>query len=214
MRAGEPWHRFRRKASYHRVVPASFAFIFRAVVTLLLALHVLYMYCTARGMHETFGFDLGVSVVSCLFSLAMLIPLVWAVALPEIPEALSQHVIPRRRWRRGHCPSCDYDMQGRFSNEGGEALICPECGRPAVEPAAWQVGRRTVALFVSINLLAWIVGCVVGETWMLLDERDFSHAVEQRLAAGNTAMWSRARLWPNGSCSLVYSASEGVRATE
>ncbi len=195
-------------------MPASFAFIFRTLVLLLLALHVFYMYCIARGMSETFGFQLGATVIACLFALAMLIPLVWAVALPEIPEAISQHVIPRRRWKRGHCPSCGYDMRGRTTNVREQATICPECGRPAIEPDMWQVGRRTVGLFVSINLVAWIVGSAGGETWMLLDEREFSRAIDQRLAAGTNAMWGRARRWPNGNCSLVYSPGEGIHATE
>ncbi len=188
----------------------SFALIFRVVVMLALAAHVFYMYCTARGISETVGFRLGTTVIACLFALAMLIPLVWAVFLPDLPEFFSQHLIPRRRWERGRCPACGYDMRGLAER----STACPECGSPSREPAGWEGSARTVRRFVAINMLAWAIGCLAAEIWMQIDENDFQREVERRLAAGNTSNWGRGRHWPNTNCSLVYRYPDGIHATD
>jgi hypothetical protein len=188
----------------------SFAFIFRGLVLLLLAAHVFYMYCTARGMGAHFGFDSGTTIGAALFALAMLVPLVWAVFLPDVPEVIAHHVRPRRRWRRGECPHCGYD---RLSLPAG-ATTCPECGGALREPEPWRFTSQTVRRFVAINLLAWLIGCFGGEAWMLNDEHAFRGEIVQRAAAGNSAAWSRARRWPNDACSLVYEPPGGFGATD
>jgi hypothetical protein len=190
-------------------VPVSFAFIFRAFVMLALATHVFYMYCTARGMSETVGFRWGATVIACLFALALLIPLVWAVFLPDLPEYFSQHMLPRRRWERGRCPACGYDRHGLT-----DAQSCPECGSDLREPAGWEGSRRTVKRFVMINALAWLIGCAAGEAWMQIDEHAFQSEVRARMTSGNTSDWSRPRRWPNGSCALLHQHPDVIRATE
>ena len=189
------------------LVPVSFAFIFRALVMLLLAAHVFYMYCTARGMSETFGFRTGTTVIACLFALAMLIPLVWAVAIPEIPEAFTQHILPRRRWKRGRCRRCNYDLRGITQTPPDVFITCPECGLQATEPEVadmWQVGSKTIRRFVLINALAWAIGCGAGEAWMLIDEQHFRDEVQQIIANAPRASYSRERQWPNGSATMLY----------
>lgn len=187
-------------------VPFSFAFIFRALVMLLLAAHVFYMYCTARGMAESFGFRPGTTIVACLFALVMLIPLVWAVAIPEIPEAFTLHILPRRRWKQGRCRRCGYDLRG-IAQAPDAPIVCPECGLEASEPEAadmWQVGARTIRRFMLINALAWVIGCAAGETWMQIDEHRFRDEAQHIIATSPRASYSRARHWPNSSATLLY----------
>jgi len=184
-------------------VPVSFANLFRLMVLLVLAVHVFYMYCTARGMGEHFGFDLSTTIISALFALAMLVPLVWAVFLPDLPEFITQHVRPRRRWRKGLCPVCGYD---RIGLPRGSSL-CPECGGDLREPQPWAMTAGTVRRYIALNAVAWLLGCVVGEIWMQLDEREFRREVQQRLASRDTSMYVRARHWPNHTRTMSHSPS-------
>lgn len=186
------------------------------MVVLLLAAHVFYMYSTARGMGETFGFHPGTSIIACLFALAMLVPLVWAVFLPDLPEFLSQHVQPRRRWKRGQCPGCGYDRRGLQHQHDDSTFpsVCPECGSTLREPEGWQVSSSTIRRFVAINLLAWLLGCAAGEAWMRIDERDFRREVDLRLGQGDTSNYTRARRWPNANDALLYRHPGEFRATE
>lgn len=204
-----PLHGASRAPSYDSLVPISLANLFRAGVLLLLALHVFYMYCTARAGAETFGFHLGTTVVAALFSLAMLVPLVWAVTLPELPEIYTTHWRPRRRWKRGQCPSCGYPFQGLPDG------LCPECGARLEAPTGYRIRARTIKLFVAMNLLAWLIGCIAGEMWVEMDERAF---IKEAKSATAHAPWdweqdlyyTRERRWPNRSNSLYYSRAKGV----
>lgn len=192
-------------------MPVSFAPIFRAVVLLLLTAHVFYMYCTARGLSETFGFRLHVLVIAGLFALAMLLPFVWAVFLPELPEYLDSVVRPRSKWRKGQCPHCGYD---RLSLPPA-AHACPECGGALVEPSPMRwFNLRSVRRFVAINIMAWIIGCATGEVWMELDERAFEHEVRQRSGPHGSPALTRPRRWPNSSCELWYDGRGGFGATQ
>ena len=181
-------------------MPISFALIFRGLILLALAAHVFYMYCTARGLGGHFGFDPGTTTGSSFFALAMLVPLVWAVFLPDLPEFITQHVRPRRRWSRGQCPQCGYDRLSLPADE----KVCPECGGELREPEAWRFTVRTVQRFVAINLIAWLVGCFAGELWMENDERDFRAEVTAQLKRDDISDRYRQRRWPNHSETMAY----------
>jgi hypothetical protein len=184
-------------------VPISFATIFRAIVLLVLTVHIFYMYCTARGMGEHFGFDLSTTIISALFALAMLVPIVWAVFLPDVPEFISQHVRPRWRWKRGQCPACSYDRRGLPNSDEP----CPECGEALREPASWRVTRHTVRRFIAINVFAWMIGCWAGEVWMENDERNFRREVETSI--GSASDHRRSRRWPNHEQKMSYLHGDG-----
>lgn len=193
--------------------------MFRAAITLVLGLHVFTMYSTARGMGEHFGFHTGTTIIAALFALAMLLPLVWAVALPELPEALTHSILPLRRWKQGRCPACAYDMRG-FIDAGNAAAtppICPECGTPMLEPPPpemLQLSVRTARRYITLNLLAWLLGCATGETLMQIDEHAFRNEVQALAAANTSVSYMRPRWWPNRSCSLGYRTDAGYFATE
>jgi hypothetical protein len=55
------------------------------------------------------------------------------------------------------------------------------------------------------------IGSALSECWILYDEGRFS--LEARDAAP-TAVFRRARAWPNQASSLVYSPENGIRATD
>lgn len=193
-----------RASIYHSIVPISFASLFRVLVMLLLAFHVFYMYCLARTRADTFGFDLGTTIVAALFGLAMLVPLVWAFTLPELPEIWTTHVRAKRRWRQGRCPSCGYRTEGLI----GDRKVCPECGMPLRMPEGYRINAHTIRLFIALNLLAWVIGCAAGEAWILKDERAFEKEcaaglyIPQWLCYGN--LGGRFRVWPNSDAILFY----------
>ena len=69
-------------------MPVSWTTLFRLLVMVLVALHVFNMYCFSRVVEESVGLDAAAIVGSGFFALAMLIPLVWAVVLPDVPETI------------------------------------------------------------------------------------------------------------------------------
>jgi hypothetical protein len=185
-------------------VPVSWANNFRVLVMLALAFHVFYMYCLARVKADTFGFDLGTTIIAALFALAMLVPLVWAVTLPELPEIWTTHVRARRWWRQRRCPSCGYRTEGLT----GEDKKCPECGLPFRFPQGYRINAHTIRLFVALNLLAWMIGCAVGEAWLQRDERQFlkeANVVHDVQFDLTRTIDSRPRIWPNGDDSMSVS---------
>jgi hypothetical protein len=164
--------------------------VFRVVVMLVLALHVFCMYGMARANAETFGFSLGTTVVAAMFGLVMLVPLVWAVTLPELPEIYVTHVRGRRWWRSGRCPSCGYRTDGLID------AICPECGEAIAEPAGYRINARTVRRFVAISLMAWVVGCAAGEVWIGLDEIAFRRESRDGIPLRGSNIYFRDARWP------------------
>lgn len=180
-------------------MPVSLTNLFRCLILLLLCVHVFYMYGMARMMSESFGFDWRVTGLSIVFAILMLIPFVWAVGVPELPVLL-MHWRRRRRFARGHCPQCDYQITG--------VAICPECGRPAEAPPSYRLTMGAAVRFAIMNLAALIVGITVAETSFRVDEIRF---VREALASGRPN-YARPRLWPWDSHGLVYSEDRGFSA--
>jgi hypothetical protein len=130
----------------------------------------------------------------------MLLPFVWAVFLPDMPVFFAKHVRPRRRWSRGECAQCGYDR----TSLPVDSLVCPECGSVLQEPEGWVVSLGTVQRFIAINLLAWLLGCVAGESWMQRDERAFRREVQARSATGIPGNYRRERRWPNHTHLMLW----------
>lgn len=193
--------------AYHfQIMPLSLANLFRSLIVLALALHVFYMYSLARSVIGGFGFDLGVTATAMLFSLIMLLPLIWAVTLPDWPEIYTRQIRGRRWFAAGRCAGCGYVVAGC-------GTTCSECGMVRAAPRPYAVNVRTIRLFVVINLLAWLLGSAAGEIWAAEDERTFVREVEARLAAGREDDYARPRRWPAGSTSLMYTTSDGLTAS-
>ena len=171
---------------------------------LVLAAHVFYMYCLARANAETFGFDVGTTIVASLFALAMLVPLVWAVTLPELPEIYTTHIRARRWWKQDRCHSCGYPRAGL------DEPICPECGCGLAPPRDYALNARTVALFIAMNLAAWVVGCAVAESLYSADEAAFVREAAQHASQGFSG-YQRYSHWP-GKGILVWDEDGYQRA--
>lgn len=190
----------------------SFANLFRAGVLLILAAHVFYMYALGRTQQETFGFDFGATIIAGLFALAMLIPLIWAVTLPELPEIWQRHVRARHRYDRGRCVACDYPVTA------SAARACPECGRAIAPPRAYHVSARTIRLFIAFNLAAWMLGCAAAESWILLDEHHFRAEAlawqERTPTRAPMEVFIRPRAAPNGHAMLSFRPKSGFAAHE
>jgi hypothetical protein len=146
-------------------MPMRWATLFRFVVLGALMAHELVMYRLARTM-EGSGLNDGFEIaLACLFALAMLVPLVWAVTLPELPEIVV--IMRAKRWHRdGRCPACGYRI--------GSATIrsCPECGASIAPPRDYAVTSATIWRYVAFNLIAWALGCGLGELSMRLASGD------------------------------------------
>lgn len=185
----------------------SFANLFRMVIVLALALHVFVMYCVARSMLGGFGFSVGVAIVAMAFSLVMLLPLVWAVTLPEWPEIYTRQIRGRRWYAAGHCATCGYQLSDADA-------VCSECGSLHEPPQPYAINTRTVRMFIAINLLAWIIGGVTAEVWASDDERAFAHEVQAHIDAGHSGEYVRPRRWPLQSSLLVYRPGHGMAAQQ
>ena len=197
-----PVPKTRDPPAYHPLVPVSLTNLFRALVVLLMAVHVFAMYCLARTLEPETGFRIGVAIVGGLFSLAMLIPLLPAVGLPELPELLRWRV-SLRRWRTGRCPGCGYPTRGL------EDPDCPECGTALEEPAGYRFGAAAIRRFALMLVAAWIIGIAAAETWTLADERDFAREAAQWRDRGATGPYQRARRWPSDHRELVDEIGDG-----
>ncbi len=179
-------------------VNLSMANLFRAVVTLLFAAHVFFMYAHVREMGSGFGFDAGTMTVGLAFSLVMLVPFIWVYWIADVPQIMTKHVLPKRRWAKGGCPACGY------SREGLTAAMCPECGAELIKPREYRFSLSTIGRFVLLVLIAWLGGCFVVEGLALYDEHLFRREVEMRRAQGLTDAYWRQRIWPMGNSSLGY----------
>jgi hypothetical protein len=188
-------------------VPLSFSAIFRVFVALLMAGHIFFMYTLARAMGRTFGFDLGTSVTAALFAFGLMVPLVWAVGIPELPEVWTRGFRARRWWKQGRCPQCGYSLREIAG------ASCPECGLPgaAAEPPAYRLGALPIRRFIAMALVAWLLGCAVGETWLLNDERAFRSEAGAAWSIGRP--FGRPRTWPCAQFSL-WSSIDGPCTAE
>ena len=185
----------------------SWTAIVRVVVLLAIAAHVFYQYAFARAFQEIVGVGFPTILASSAFALVMLVPLAWAVALPDLPEILLNHRA-RRRWLRGRCSKCNYFVLYE------EGINCPECGTARTEPGSFQFGWSTVQRFVLLAAAAWVVGCVGAESWAVTDEAAFAREAAAHTLATTTYDYSRPRRWPNQYQTLYFSSSRGVTAFE
>jgi hypothetical protein len=141
-------------------MPLRWATLFRIAVLLALSAHEMVMYRLARTLSGPALHDASDIILAGLFAFAMLVPLVWAVTLPELPEIYTRVVRARRWYRQGRCPNCGYEI-------GSEAIErCPECGKTIAPPREYAVTSATIWRYAFMNGTAWLVGCMVGE-WSL-----------------------------------------------
>ena len=148
-------------------MPLSWPTLFRLAVLIALSVHELTMYRVARTISGPARNDASDIILAALFALAMLVPLVWAVTLPDLPEIYTRVVRGRRRFRRGECPTCAYNISASAGDiHLASGSRCPECGAVIARPGEYTVTRRTITRYVVMNFGAWAIGCVVGE-WLL-----------------------------------------------
>lgn len=190
-------------------MPFSLGALFRGVLLVLMAGYVFVMFATVRLLAGTYGFQFGSFVVACLVSMALMVPLVWIIGLPELPEIYVTHWRAQRRWKRGLCPGCAYVL--RLHSPDG---VCPECGRQGIPPESYRFGRRTIMRFVVLFVLAWMVGCVASEVWMCADESAFEQEADAAMQASTEAQYVRPRRWPAGSVPLTFVRGQGVVSSE
>ncbi len=177
-----------------------------AVELLLIAPHVFYINAISREPQDILGVDFHTVLASSAFALIMLVPLAWAVVLPDLPEIIRNHR-GRRRWQRGRCSMCDYPL---LYEQGAS---CPECGTTRGEPGSFEFGWSTVQRFVLLAAAAWAVGCIGAESWAVLDEVAFAREGEAHVSTMTVKdAYSRPRRWPNQDRTLYFSSSSGVTA--
>jgi hypothetical protein len=187
----------------------SWALIFRIVVVIGLSAHVAWSYAIARTIDASFGARSAIVVLGAIFALFMLVPMVWAITLPDWPEIWTQQVRGRRRWNRGQCPSCGYP---RAADPG----VCSECGAPLVEPRGYRISGRTVRRYAVVNLVAWVLGCGLTEAWLSADEAAFRVEVEQRISdgrmpTGSGGFYGRKARFPRGQV-FIWDPEKGFSA--
>jgi hypothetical protein len=80
---------------------------------------------------------------------------------------------------------------------------------PSVIVILIVLARRDRRSSMTVLTLAFVLGSVVSELWILNDEHRFASEI-----ATADEIRSRPRAWPNGSASLVYLPGEGVHAID
>jgi hypothetical protein len=80
-------------------------------------------------------------------------------------------------------------------------------------PIALRLGRtgRRGRLWLGVFMLSLLLGNIVSEGWIQLDEARFRHEVARQ---DKTSVYSRARAWPNGNASLVHIPGKGYHGTD
>lgn len=189
-------------------MPNTLGHLIRGTVAMLLTAHVFYMFALARTQLGGFGFDLSTVLLAALFALVVLVPFAWAVALGEIPEVYITQIRSRNWYRAGRCPQCGYDLTGIKSIQQ-----CPECGGAITEPPPYKLSGTNIRRFITINLSAWVLGCVVAQAWLAADEAAFVREAQEAVASEDRGVYQRPRRWPFDSVMLVYNKSEGVSTT-
>jgi hypothetical protein len=74
-----------------------------------------------------------------------------------------------------------------------------------------QIACRQLIVFIMIS--GGLVGIVLGESAMLIDEASFRREVKQAETSGLN-QYGRSRAWPNGAASLVWNRNSGIHATD
>ena len=186
-------------------MPVSWTAILRLVVLLLMAAHVFYLYAFARTLQEIVGPDVPTILASSSFALVMMVPLVWAVVLPDLPQIVRTHR-DRGRWLQGRCSRCGYFV---LQSEGNS---CPECGTDRREPGSFRFGWPTVRRFGFLAATAWLVGCLAAECWAEVDEATFAREAAAEVNATVASHYTRPRRWPMQDKTLYFSSTDGVTA--
>lgn len=159
----------------------------------------------SRGLAGGFGFDawpITLAAGGALLSGLLLAPV---AGLVELPEAIFDHWLPERRARRGGCPNCGYSALHSPVHE------CPECGAVLEVPAPYTAGWRTLRRGVAIALPAWLLGCAIGLTLVLLDEHAFTVEFNNaRAQQPDIASYTRPRTWPASFALLKWTPADGL----
>jgi hypothetical protein len=140
-------------------MPLSLASLFRLALVGLMTGYAAVMYVLMRDLTGRQAMSADVVILTAMATLPLMVPLVWLVGLPELPEIYLTWWRASRRWRRGRCPTCDYITQSRQS-------VCPECGAALRPPEPYRFSRRTLGWFIGMAVLAWAAGCAAGEAWI------------------------------------------------
>ncbi len=186
-------------------MPMSWTAIFRVAMLLLMAAYVFYLYAFARALQEVVGTEFSTILASSSFGLVMLVPLAWAAVVPDVPQIMRIHR-GRRRWLRGYCSACNFFLLKASGSR------CPECGTDRGEPRPFEFGWSTVRRFAALAVAAWVLGCVVAESWIVLDETSFAREAPALVDGTATDRYSRHRRWPMHAKRLYYSSADGVTA--
>jgi hypothetical protein len=138
-----------------------------AILTLAAFVYCFLCYCILRALLADFGLSAGTVLKAAIATAAMGGFVVWLVPLAELPEIVFGHALPQRRARRGRCPACNYDLQGR------RGVRCPECGHDGSIPGTWHLSWRTARRFLLLLAAGLGLGVLAGEAWTTTDERAF-----------------------------------------
>jgi hypothetical protein len=184
----------------HRVHANANAMAFAMLFALSLAF-LFVAYCMARALIGGFGANFATIALSAVATAASSIFLWWLTPLADFAEIFWVHVPADRRARRGQCPHCGYPHESRAT--------CCECGRATAPLPAWTLSARPVKRMAAILVPAFLLGCVAGEAWSLLDESRFAaehdHAnesVRAHYARPRAFPATFARMWADESSEL------------
>lgn len=90
-------------------------------------------------------------------------------------------------------------------------FLVPVCLLSLLIPGINKGNRRRILIFFVV---AWMLGCILGEALILYDENEFTKEVDNYILTDDGEQYGRARCWPSGTASLVYVKERGMHATD
>ncbi len=178
------------------------------VIGLGVAFMTFVTYAGVRGAFvKTFGFHgefFGFSLLVLVYELLFVGPAILIIG--AILYGLIDHRT-KKRLRRDECHRCGYPLRIP------DSPVCSECGTNVGELPRHSVAGRWILFGAILPFVAsWALGCLGGETWILLDERAFRAEVDSHIKSGNTDGYGRDRWWPGSGNTLYYDPQRGFSA--
>ena len=185
-------------------IPVRTKVLVQGGMLVLLGAYCFVTYALVRPLFGTFGFD-GITTLKTLLAVLVLGAFMfWLAPMTDVPTIVHRHVRPARRYREGACPGCGYPEARKIPSG-----ICPECGTAYAPPPEWRLGAGVVVNFLLLFLVAMLLGAVVAETRLLIDERQWEQDCRR---PGGEMLQSRSRVWPSTFAELFNDPVSGPYA--
>lgn len=197
--------------------------LFRGAFVALLAAYDGAFFIAARSLQGHFGFSIGWWLQALAATAVMTLFVLPLAVFARLPQHWVEQHRPASRWRRGLCPHCGHAWRGgrdpggslhepgqRPRSDAAPPAICPECGAEPRAPSYVELSSASFRAFGAMALVALLLGAVLGELLVQLDEWRFRGEVAREMERGAPTAFERRRQWPGGFATLRWTPEHGI----